>query len=141
MRKSEAKHNWSRYGLNPNDFEKAWSAYCNSTRCDWCTNKYKTNRDKQMDHCHQDDDYYEKGDFRNILCKMCNSWRHNSPNICKVWHKQRNKYIYDIHVKRNGKYILRTSRNNYEEAEAVLLNFKKNNGFYFPFYNSQNNSI
>ena len=135
MRKSTAKSNWINRGLNPDDSEKAWSAYCKSTNCEWCTNKYKTNRDKQMDHCHT---FHH---FRNILCKMCNSWRHNSKNICKVWHKQRNKYIYEIRVKRNGKWILCTSRPTLEEAEELLLEFKKNNGFYFPFYNSQNNSI
>ena len=122
------KGNWLRKGLNPEDFEKAWTAYCNSKRCEWCNSEYKSSRDKQMDHCH------DFGHFRNILCQTCNGWRRDSKFICKSWDKQRNKYYYYINVKRNGKNILCNKRNTLEEAEEVLLEFKKNNGFYFPFW-------
>ena len=81
-----------------------------------------------MDHCH------DEGHFRNILCKTCNMWRHQGNNINKYWHKQRNKYIYEIKVVRNKNYILNKSRSTLEEAEQILLEFKKNNGFYFPFF-------
>tara|TARA_R110000803_G_C11709689_1_gene286735 strand:+ start:42 stop:446 length:405 start_codon:yes stop_codon:yes gene_type:complete len=128
IKKSKAKHNWLKYGLNPEDFEKAWFEYCNSTNCDWCKRGYKSERDKQMDHCH------DEGHFRNILCKTCNMWRHQGNNINKYWHKQRNKYIYEIKVVRNKNYILNKSRSTLEEAEQILLEFKKNNGFYFPFF-------
>ena len=132
MRKSQAKTNWLRKGLNPEDFEKAWAAHCNSKRCEWCNNKYKSSRDKQMDHCH---DFHH---FRNILCQTCNGWRNSANNISKYWHKTNSKYYYHIKVRRNGKHILATSRNTLEEAEELLLEFKINNDFYFPFWANEN---
>ena len=134
MKKSDTKYNWLTRGLNPNDFEKAWAAHCTSICCDWCRNDYKSSRDKQMDHCHQDDDYYEKGDFRNILCRKCNNWRNISKNISKSWDNKENKYYYYVRVYRNGKYILNTKRNTLEKAQELLLDFKRNNVFYFPFW-------
>mgnify|MGYP003652411802 CR=1 FL=1 len=128
--KTSAKKDWLKNGLNPDDFEKAWAAYCKSTNCDWCKRGYKSQRDKQMDHCHT---FHH---FRNILCHTCNSWRSNPINICKSLRKSVNKYYYIIRITRNGKYILNTKRNTYKKAEAVLLEFKINNGFYFPFFNS-----
>ena len=129
LSKSQAKSAWvKRRGLNPTDFEKAWAAYCNSKRCEWCNNEYKTNRDKQMDHCH------DFGHFRNILCQTCNTWRRDSKFICKSWDKKLSKYYYYINVKRNGKKILCNRRTTLEEAEELLLEFKRNNGFYFPFW-------
>ena len=91
-----------------------------------------------MDHCHEADDYYKKGAFRNILCQTCNGWRNNANNISGMWDKHRNKYIYKIDVTRNGKSILSNRRNTIEEAEELLLDFKKNNDFYFPFWANEN---
>ena len=136
MKKSEAKHHWLKRGLNPDDFEKAWTAYSKSTRCEWCKNEYKSERDKQMDHCHQEDDYYKKGDFRNILCQTCNGWRRNCTNIYKTWCKIENIYYYRVQVSRNRKIILTNKRRTLEKAQELLLEFKTNNGFYFPFFNS-----
>ena len=85
-----------------------------------------------MDHCH---DFHH---FRNILCHMCNKWRRNSAFISNHWNTQKNKYKYEIHVRRNGKSILCTNRNTLEEAEQVLLEFKINNDFYFPFWINEN---
>ena len=138
MIKRKAKGTWLRRGLNPEDFEKAWTAHCNSTNCEWCNNKYKSSRDKNMDHCHEADDYYKKGAFRNILCHKCNTWRNNANNIYKTWSKKLSKYYYKIRVERNGKQILANQRNTLEEAEQVLLEFKKNNDFYFPFWANEN---
>ena len=132
--KSKTKYKWLKRGLNPNDFEKAWTSHCTSICCDWCRNDYKTKRDKQMDHCHEDDDYHTNGDFRNILCQTCNMWRNTANNICKVWDKKVNKYYYQVRVVRNKKYILSNKRTTIEEAEELLLEFKRNNVFYFPFW-------
>ena len=132
MIKRKAKYQWIKRGLNPKDFEKAWTAHCNSKRCEWCENEYKSSSDKQMDHCHN---FHH---FRNILCQICNGWRNNAKNIYKSWDKKLNKYRYEIKVKRNGKNILCTQRNTLEEAEELLLDFKKNNDFYFPFWANEN---
>ena len=132
--KSKTKYKWLKWGLKPEDFEKAWTSHCTSICCDWCRNDYKTKRDKQMDHCHEDDDYHTNGDFRNILCQTCNMWRNTANNICKVWDKKVNKYYYQVRVVRNKKYILSNKRTTIEEAEELLLEFKRNNVFYFPFW-------
>ena len=133
LTKSQAKSTWvKRRGLNPDDFETAWTAYCNSTNCEWCKKGYKSNRDKQMDHCH---DFHN---FRNILCKNCNGWRRDSKCIYNILNKKLNKYYYHIRVRRDGKYILLNTRRTLEEAEELLLDFKKNNDFYFPFWANEN---
>ena len=129
LKKSEAKFKWKSRGLKPEHFEHAWSEYKKSTCCDWCAKDYKSNFDKQMDHCHN------TGDFRNILCKDCNGWRNNCDNINYYVRKNINQWYYKVQVQRNGKnrvekpYHFQTR----EEAEARLQEFKKDNWFYFPF--------
>ena len=43
-----------------------YNYYINTHHCEVCNNKFKSNRDRQMDHCH------ETGKFRWILCHSCN---------------------------------------------------------------------
>ena len=128
LKKCEARCKWISRGLKPEHFEHAWEEYCKSTCCDWCAQDYKSNFDKQMDHCH---DY---GDFRNILCKDCNSWRRdNTKFICSYKKKTNNKYYYYLQLCRNHERLLSKGFNNIEDAEECLLKFKKENWWYFPF--------
>ena len=128
MIKSVAKYTWIKRGLKPEQFEYAWEQKEQSTCCDWCKNKYKSSRDKCMDHCSQDNEYYEKGDYRNILCQNCNKMRRDNTKFIG-YHKAKNRY--DIEVQRNNEKVLATSRNTIEEAEACLQKFKEYNPEYF----------
>jgi len=129
MIKRHAIYNWIKLGLKPEHFEHAWSEYEKSTCCDWCAQDYKSNRDKNMDHCHN------SGDFRNILCHTCNNWRNNSDNISYYFNKVSNKWYYQVRFYRYGKQIVKKpyTFQTREEAEARLLEFKRNNWWYFPF--------
>ena len=128
LKKSEAKFKWKSRGLKPEHFEHAWSEYKKSTCCDWCAKDYKSNFDKQMDHCHN------TGDFRNILCKDCNGWRRdNTKFISHCFSKRNNKWYYYVQIQRNKKRLLMKSFHTEKEADAVLLKFKKENWWYFPF--------
>ena len=128
LNKSETRYKWIKRGLKPEQFEYAWEQKEQSTECDWCHNKYKSNSDKQMDHAHIDDEYYEKGDFRNILCKTCNSWRRDNTKFI-TYRKDRDSY--DIRVNRNRELVLSNERKTKEEAEAILQKFKEDNPMYF----------
>lgn len=131
MKKRNVKYdtinNWLRCGLNQEDVDTVWDRYSNSTCCEWCYQYYKSQRDKQMDHCHN------TGSFRNILCQSCNNWRKEPINICKSWNKRESKYRYNINIFRDKKRVLGTARYTLEEAEEVLEKFKLNNWWYFPF--------
>ena len=128
LNKSETRYKWIKRGLKPEQFEYAWEQKEQSTECEWCHNKYKSNSDKQMDHAHEDNEYYEKGNYRNILCQSCNSWRRDNTKF--IYYRKSND-IYAIEVFRNGNRVLATTRKIKEEAEACLLKFKEDNPEYF----------
>tara|TARA_R110000822_G_scaffold188520_1_gene327643 strand:+ start:331 stop:705 length:375 start_codon:yes stop_codon:yes gene_type:complete len=48
------------------DFEYIYNEYIRATNCDLCNNKFKSSRDRHLDHNH------ETGEIRNIVCNMCN---------------------------------------------------------------------
>ena len=76
---THTKSNWKRQGLIlscKEEFDEIYNRYINSTNCEKCNKKYKSNRDRQMDHSHTIHDKY--GYFRNILCQSCNQKR------CKI---------------------------------------------------------
>ena len=130
MHKSQTIYNWKRRGLKPEQVEYAWEQIEQSTECEWCGNKYKSNTDKCMDHCYIDNEYYEKGDYRNILCQTCNKSRRNNTKFI-TYRQTRDRYR--VQVIRNGKNIveLPCQFQTREEAEARLQEFKENNPIYF----------
>ena len=70
---------WRRFGLilsSKEEGDEIYDRYINSTHCEKCGNKYKSTRDRHMDHEHLIDDKW--GSFRNILCRSCNAKR------CKI---------------------------------------------------------
>ena len=82
MTKSDTIAQWRQIGLVLSSKEEGYEIYeqyINSTNCEKCGNKYKSNRDKCMDHIHLIDDKY--GYFRNVLCNSCNTKR--SDRLCK----------------------------------------------------------
>lgn len=125
--KNDIIRSWLYLGLNPEDVDTAWDRYSTSTCCEWCYQDYKSQRDKQMDHCH------DEGHFRNILCQTCNGWRRDITNIHKSWNKRDNKYVYNCQIHRCGQNILQISRLSLSEANKEVLQFKKDNWWYFPF--------
>jgi len=73
--------NWQTTGLILSSEEEGfeiYDRYINSTQCEKCGNKYKSTKDKHMDHSHEIDDKW--GYFRNILCRSCNSKRCKIPS-------------------------------------------------------------
>jgi uncharacterized protein YktA (UPF0223 family) len=67
---------WKRIGLvlsSKEEGSEIYDRYINSTNCEKCGNKYKSTKDRCMDHIHLIDDKY--GYFRNVLCKSCNEKR------------------------------------------------------------------
>ena len=115
MHKSQTIYNWKRRGLKPEQVEYAWEQIEQSTECEWCGNKYKSNT---------------KGDYRNILCQTCNKSRRNNTKFI-TYRQTRDRYR--VQVIRNGKNIveLPCQFQTREEAEARLQEFKENNPIYF----------
>jgi hypothetical protein len=69
--KSKRITNWKQYGVICEDFDVLYQKYIDTTNCENCDilltyDKRTTCTTKCMDHCH------ETGEFRNILCNLCN---------------------------------------------------------------------
>ena len=70
-KKSSTKKSWKKMGLNMENFESIYKRYCQTTNCDNCgvlLTKHRENNNtfKVMDHEHS------TGEFRNVLCHLCN---------------------------------------------------------------------
>jgi len=76
--KSMTIGSWRKHGLilsSKEEGDEIYDRYINSTHCEKCKKKYKSNLDRQMDHSH--DIHKKYGYLRNILCKSCNLKRHD----------------------------------------------------------------
>ena len=137
--KCNTRAKWQYKGLiitSKEEFEEIYIRYINSTNCEKCNKKYKSNQDRQMDHSHEIDDKY--GWFRNVLCQSCNLKR------CKIYSnntsgyhgisKQLSKncaqgYIWDFRVSINGKQKLIKSSTNKEELIKFAIKWKIDNHY------------
>ena len=121
--KGQTRYGWERIGiifLDEEHFEYIYNEYIHATNCDLCNKQFPTQRDRQLDHDH------ETGDVRNIVCCKCNQRRKDnkiySNNTGEQYITKKKKkdckfgYCFTITIKRNGKYILQTSRNTLEKA-------------------------
>ena len=79
--KSRTIGSWRQQGLiltSKVEGIEIYDRYINSTNCEKCGNKFKSTRDKHMDHSHDIHDKY--GYFRNVLCSSCNHKRSKIPS-------------------------------------------------------------
>ena len=122
--KSATKDNWKRYGLIMDNFEEIYERYLLSVDCEKCGNEYKSRKDRHMDHTHT------TGEFRNILCQLCNmrtdvsKSKNNTSghaNICTLFDKRWNIEYWHIRIWCNGKqYQKYLNKTKYTIEEAVL---------------------
>lgn len=105
---------WKRRELicSDNDFNfHIYPRYIWSRHCELCNKKYETSRDRHMEHSNI------TGEFRNIVCCKCNSWKADykrkndvSPYITKVNKKScKQGFLYVFRVYRNGKIVVSKS--------------------------------
>jgi hypothetical protein len=72
--KAKKKYLWKSKGVNIDNFEEIYKRYLETTNCDNCNvlltkDRYNTITTKCLDHSHT------TGEFRNILCNLCNMRR------------------------------------------------------------------
>ena len=62
------KKSWKKQGMKftNEDFENIYNQYIYASNCELCNNKFKSSRDRQLDHNHK------TGEIRNIICRSCN---------------------------------------------------------------------
>ena len=69
--KTQRISNWKNYGIICDDWDVLYERYLNTEFCELCNvelteDKVMTKTTRCLDHCH------ETGEFRNILCNLCN---------------------------------------------------------------------
>jgi hypothetical protein len=114
---------WERRGMifvDDDHYDYIYNEYIRATKCDLCNKEFLKSLDRQLDHCHI------TGDPRNVVCQKCNIHKKdNKPkntntgenNIHKRKHiRYKNGYVFEIKIRRDGKYILHTLRTNLEAA-------------------------
>jgi hypothetical protein len=90
--KSNTKSTWKKYGMKftDEDFDLyIYPEYIKATHCDLCNNKFKSRRDRQLDHNHN------TGEIRNIICKSCNQRKYD------IEYKNTTGYKYISKTKKN----------------------------------------
>jgi hypothetical protein len=65
LKRGRIKH-WRERGIIC-DYDAIYEIYINTHNCDYCGKKFKTSKDRQLDHDH------ETGAVRGILCISCNT--------------------------------------------------------------------
>ena len=132
--KTRTKSQWKQRGLVTDNFDEIYNRYIHSSKCERCETSYKNSKDRCMDHCHL------TGEFRNILCKKCNTtekqiWNNTNSGekyIYKVKDKNyKTNYGFHIRISRNGKYVLSKKSSTLEKAIEDRNKFILDNPGYF----------
>ena len=130
--KTRTKYDWKRNGLKEDEktILEIYEGYIMSSNCELCGEAFKSSRDRHMDHDHK------TGKFRNIVCTKCNSRRIDNKTfnntgymyISKVKKKTyKQGFCFTVRIKRNGKFILNTTRKTLEQAIEVRDKFIEDN--------------
>jgi len=130
---------WRQKGLILNSKEEGYEIYdryINSTHCEKCGNRYKSIRNRHMDHSHDIHDKY--GYFRNVLCASCNQKRCKLPKdntsgymgIYKHYDKKcKQGFYWDFSVTLNGKQKTIKSSIDFEYLKDFAENWKVENKY------------
>jgi len=135
--KSNTKYQWEKMGLIfVGLFEEIYDIVIHCDKCDNCGGKFKSSKDRHLDHNHLITDDFN---IRNILCSKCHNnkrkqkWKSNVDEefICKsITNKYKQGFSYKVHIQRYGK-IFERCRKTLEEAIIVRDEYIKNNPEYF----------
>jgi hypothetical protein len=74
--KCNTKKSWKAMGVifNDDEFNTIYNRYIYATNCELCNKKFKTTRNRNLEHNHQ------TGKFRNVVCNSCNSKKYDCKN-------------------------------------------------------------
>ena len=132
MKKCQIRAKWKAKGLNMENFDDIYERYIKSTNCELCNKKYKSTKDRCMDHCHK------TGEFRNVVCQKCNNNKFDRKpcgklNELYITERNRSKKlkngnyynytIYVVRIVRDGKNVLNKERMNLQDAIDVRNNY------------------
>lgn len=125
---------WKKRGLNETK-ERRIEIYWireSSTNCEKCGKEFKSNKDRNMDHCHI------TGKYRNILCTSCNSKRRKLTNNNKSGYIGISKrkdptckqgFIWEFNGNINKKYTKIKSSTNKDWLIEYAEQWKKDNHY------------
>jgi hypothetical protein len=131
--KTDKKSQWKYNGMvfTPEEFEEIYEKYIYATNCELCDVLFPNTRNRQLDHDHL------TGKIRNIICHKCNGQKRDiktreTNTGEKYIYKMKDKnykqgYCFRVSIRRNGKYILNTTRKTLEDAIICRDTFIRNN--------------
>ena len=133
--KTDTKSSWRRKGLITNNFDEIYNKYIYATHCELCNKQFPNTKDRQMDHNH------ETGEFRNIVCQICNLKKadvkiqsNNTSGytgIYKYYDKRyKQGYIWAFSVSINGKLKTIKSSTDFDYLKDFAEKWKKENNYY-----------
>jgi len=131
--KATKKYQWKKMGLITDNFDELYNRYIYSSQCEKCQTPYKNIKYRHMDHCHI------TGEFRNILCKKCNTMDRQVidtntgyKNIVKInENTYKLGYCFRIQISRQGKLVFNKERSTLEKAIEIRDKFISDNPEYF----------
>ena len=133
LHKTRTNYSWKNKGMifTPEEFEEIYNKYIYSTNCELCNALFPNSRNRHLDHCHL------TGKIRNIVCIKCNRIKRDNKPIetntgeNNIFKEKNNRYklgySFRIQMRRNGKFILSTTRKTLEEAIELRDTFIRNN--------------
>jgi len=107
--KAQTKYQWKRQGMifTLENFEYIYEEYIYSTNCNICENKFKTVKDRNLDHNH------DTGEIRDIICRSCNQKRkdnkmqkNNTTGYRNIYYEEaNNRYVFAVNIDNKVKWI------------------------------------
>jgi len=130
--KAKTKYQWKKLGMKfiEDEFKIWYEKYIYATNCNICNDKFKTVKDRNLDHDH------DTGEIRDIICRSCNNKRYdkaqrsdNKTGFRNIFYdNSKNRYVFSLKMKDKLKWI--KSSKDLDKLVEFAENWYKENNYY-----------